>query len=136
MTVVVHPVGTILFVVNVLDPNGVNPKNRRVVLIRNYCDGDEFAYGVAITGEFDYPLTEDQIELPFQRPGGTRCGTGLTKESVAKCDWIVEADAADLRKRVGHLPPNYLNPVLARVSVHLAPPPAPAPQPPASPPTT
>ena len=63
--------GTIVLVLNVPDQAGRNPKDRPVVLIRDFCDDDEFAFGVAITGEFDFPLPNTSIALSFNQDGNS-----------------------------------------------------------------
>ena len=57
--------GTVVICSQVPDPNGVNPKNRPIVLVRDFDDTEPHAYGVAITGEFDYPLPASSIFAPY-----------------------------------------------------------------------
>ena len=106
--------GTIVLVLNVPDQAGRNPKDRPVVLIRDFCEDDEFAFGVAITGEFDFPLPNTSIALSFNRDG--KCKTGLRKESVAVCSWIVQVHPNDISHRMGFTPPIPLAAILAAVS--------------------
>ena len=119
-----YPRGTILLVSQVPDKNGVNPKDRFVVLIRDFDDADTLAYGVAVTGTFNLPLPATSVRLPYQRQG--RCKTGLNKDSIADCTWIVVAASQDLGKRNGITPPIQLLTILQQVQNHLPPPPPPA----------
>jgi hypothetical protein len=50
------PLGNILFIRQVPDKQGGNHKDRFVVLVRDYNDGDADIAGVAITGSFKLPL--------------------------------------------------------------------------------
>ncbi len=112
--------GAIVCARNVLDPNGKNPKNRFVVLIRDHSEGDETLFGVAITSSFTYPLSEVMVNLPFSRNPKGRCKTGLSKDSVAVCDWIVGFTDDDLLEEIGFTPPTELEEILSRVEEHLA----------------
>ena len=122
-----YPRGTILLISQVPDKNGVNPKDRFVVLVRDFDDADALAYGVAVTGTFNYPLPPTSISLPYHRQG--RCITGLTKDSVADCTWVVVAAPPDFIKRNGMTPPIPLLTILREVQARL---PAPPQTPPAS----
>jgi mRNA-degrading endonuclease toxin of MazEF toxin-antitoxin module len=127
--------GTIVIVSQVPDQNGVNPKDRPVVIVRDYDATDRVAFGVAVTGEYDHPLPGTSILLPYHRQG--RCKTGLKKPSVAACTWIVVAASADILDQIGFTPAVELAAILQQVQAHLPTvssqaPPSP---PPASPPT-
>ena len=119
-----YPRETILLISQIPDKNGVNPKDRFVVLVRDFHDADVLAYGVAVTGTFHYPLPATSVSLPYHRQG--RCVTGLTKDSVADCTWVVVAAPADFLKRNGMTPPIPLVSILREVQAHLPPPPPPA----------
>ncbi len=82
-----HLRGTVILVVQVPDKNGVNPKDRFVVLVRDFDDADPLVYGVAVTGTFAFPLPPTSVRLPYHRQG--RCKTGLTQDCIADCTWIV-----------------------------------------------
>jgi hypothetical protein len=126
-----YPRGTIILVSQVADPNGVNPKDRPVVLVRDFDDQDPVAYGLAVTGTFTHPAPPTSVVLPYHRQG--RCATGLTKQCIADCTWVVVAAAQDVIKRLGVTPPIQLLTVLKEVQAHL--PPAPLPPPPTTPST-
>jgi hypothetical protein len=117
--------GTILLVSQVPDKNGVNPKDRFVGLVRDFDDTDTLAYGVAVTGTFTLPLAATSVRLPFHRQ--SRCKTGLNKDSVADCTWVVVATPRDFMKRNGVTPPTELLTILRQVQNYLPlPPPPPA----------
>ena len=109
--------GAIVYVRRVLDPAGKNPKDRRVVLVADFDDADPFAYAVAITGEFTVPLRPDLVRLSFHRPGN--CGSSLTKESVAVCDWFVVAASQDVQEKTGFVTNKQLVEILNRVESRL-----------------
>jgi hypothetical protein len=114
-----YPRGTILLVSQVPDPNGVNPKDRFIVLVRDFDDADLLGYGVAVTGKFNHPLPATSVRLPYHRQG--RSITGLTKDSVADCTWVVVAAPQDFIKRNGMTPPIQLATILQQVQAHLPP---------------
>ncbi len=114
-----YPRGTVLLASQVPDQNGVNPKNRFVVLVRDFDDTDALAYGVAVTGTFTLPLPATSVRLPFHRQG--RCKTGLTKDCVADCTWVVVAAPQDFLKRSGVTPPIPLATILQQVQQYLPP---------------
>jgi hypothetical protein len=117
--------GTILLVAQVPDKNGVNPKDRPVVLVRDFDDTDALVYGVAVTSTFTLPLPATSVPLPFHRQG--RCKTGLTKDCVADCTWVVVATPQEVLKRDGFTPPLELATILQQVQQRLPPPPPAAP---------
>jgi hypothetical protein len=123
-----YPRGTVIVVSQVPDKNGVNPKDRFVVLVEDFDDTDQFAYGVAVTGTFKLPLPTTSIQLPYHRQG--RCKTGLNKDSIADCTWIVVATPQDIIKRNGITPPAKLLTILQEVKNYLSSPPPAPPAPP------
>ena len=111
--------GTILCISQVLDPNKANPKDRYVVLLVDLDSEDPLLFGAAITGSFTFPLPATSIRLPF-RKGGNTCRTGLTKDCIADCTWIVQATPADILGRIGFTPAKELLAVMQQVSAYLA----------------
>ena len=111
--------GTVVLFSQVRDRNGVNPKDRPVVLVRDFDDAEAFAFGVAVTGEFDYPLPATSILLPYSRTG--KCKTGLTKESVAVCNWVASATKDEILARIGFVPSVQLVAILQQVTALLPP---------------
>jgi len=87
----------------VLDLQGRNPKVRPLVIVTPTAEIPQATHivAVAITGEFRDPLADDEVELPYD-PGG-RAGSGLRKQSVAKCGWQRRLAIKDIIERKGYL---------------------------------
>ena len=117
---IVHHRGAIILASQVPDQNGVNPKDRPVLLLIDFEDTHADAYGVAISHTFPHPPPATSIVLPYQRQGN--CQTGLSSPSVAVCDWPVIVGKADVIRQMGKCPPLPLNAVLAQLP-KLQPPP-------------
>jgi hypothetical protein len=102
----------------VLDPNGQNPKTRRVVVLtpdRELAAG--FPIVVAgVTGTLPDPLTADYVRLPYKNPPGRHPKTGLTKEAAVLCTWVVAITPNDVRGRSGFVPPAYMAIVHAKTA--------------------
>ena len=113
--------GAILWVSQVPDRNGTNPKDRPVLLLIDFEDTDSDAFGVAISSTFPHPPPATSILLPYQRQGN--CQTGLTSPSVGVCDWPVVMGKADIIGKLGVCPPVQLAAVLAQLP-KIQPPPA------------
>jgi len=100
--------GDVIFADAVLDPNGRNPKTRRVVVLT---PDAELASGfpivaAAITGSIPTPLTADYVLLPYKNPPGSRHPrTGLTKRAAVLCTWIIKITSEDVAGRSGFVPP-------------------------------
>jgi len=95
---IAHLAGTVFRIDGVLDPDGRNPKDRPVVLVTDFHDDHIFGLGVCITGEFSLPLPNHWIKLAFS---SGHCTTGLTKPSVAKCEWKIEFCKEDILEVIG-----------------------------------
>ncbi len=94
----------------VLDPNGQNPKTRRVVVLT---PDDELAAGspivvAGVTGSLPNPLTADFVMLPYRNPPGRHPKTGLTKAAAVHCSWVVPITPNDIKGRSGFVPPAYM----------------------------
>ena len=100
----------------VSDTRGGNPKPRPLVVTSTNSEMDKtgVAFAVAITGEFDDPLLDDEILLPFDLRH--KCRTGLTKKSVAKCTWQRQVPLSDVIEIKGHVPTAELELILGRVA--------------------
>ncbi len=94
----------------VLDPNGKNPKTRRVVVLTpDSALATGFPIVVAgVTSTLPDPLTSDYVKLPYKNPPGRHPKTGLTKAAAVLCTWIVEISRGDIRGRSGFVPPAYM----------------------------
>jgi hypothetical protein len=98
----------IIFVTDVLDPNGQNPKPRRVVVLT---PDAALAAGFPIvaapvTSQVPPVPTADHVLLPFKNPPGTRHpATGLTRRAGIVRTWLVIVDPQDITGRSGYVPP-------------------------------
>jgi mRNA-degrading endonuclease toxin of MazEF toxin-antitoxin module len=98
--------GDIVIVIDLLDPQGRNPKNRPCVLVSTpdrIVAGGPFEV-VAITTLVPDPLPFDHVALPWQPQGQTRSKTGLDKPNAAVCSWLVEIEAARAVRKIGSIP--------------------------------
>jgi hypothetical protein len=94
----------------ILDPNGQNPKTRRVVVLT---PDMELAAGfpivvAGVTGTLPNPLTADLVKLPYKNPSGRHPKTGLTKEAAVLCNWLVSITRKYIRGRSGFVPPAHM----------------------------
>jgi len=106
------PLGNIVLVRQVPDKQGGNLKDRFVVLVKDYKDGDAEILGVAITGSFNLPLPSTSVKMPFRKDGN--CKTRLNKPCIADCTWRVVATP-------GFTPPIELAKILQEVQNQLPP---------------
>jgi hypothetical protein len=113
------PLGNIVLVRQVPDKQGGNHKDRFVVLVNDYKDGDAEIFGVAITGSFNLPLPSTSVKLPSRKDGN--CKTRLNKPCIADCTWRVIATPGDIIKRQGFTPPIELAKILQEVQNQLPP---------------
>lgn len=70
----------------------------------------------AVTGTLPNPLTADYVTLPYKNPPGRHPKTGLTKEPVVLCTWIVAITANDIKGRSGFVPPAQMAIVHAKTA--------------------
>jgi hypothetical protein len=110
----------IVFVADVLDPQGQNPKTRRVVVLT---PDAELAAGYPIVAA---PVTTqippapgpDDVLLPFRNPPGTRHpATGLTRRAGIVSTWLVVVDPANIAGRSGYVPPVNMKVVHTKTEV-------------------
>lgn len=113
------PLGNIVLVRQVPDKQGSNHKDRFVVLVRDYNDGDADILGVAITGSFNLPLPSTSVKMTHRKDGN--CKTRLNKPCIADCTWRVVATPGDIIKRQGFTPPIELAKILQEVQNQLPP---------------
>jgi hypothetical protein len=100
--------GDIVIVVDLLDPQGRNPKDRACVLVSS---AEKIAAGgpldvVAITTLLPDPLPFDHVPLPWH--AGRHPRTGLNKRNAAVCSWLVEVEATRIVRTIGHAPGKHL----------------------------
>jgi mRNA-degrading endonuclease toxin of MazEF toxin-antitoxin module len=110
----------IIFVRDVLDPNGQNPKQRRVVVLT---PDTALAVGspivaAPVTSQIPPAPTADHVLLPFKNPPGTRHpATGLTKRAGIVRTWLVVVDPQDiLPGRSGYVPPTNMRVVHSKTA--------------------
>lgn len=89
-----------IVLVEMLDPQGHNPKVRRAVVLttNRQLEQSEPIVVAGITGTLQPPLGPEFVELPWQNPRHPK--TGLTKRCAVMCSWIAVVDpAAIIRSR-------------------------------------
>jgi mRNA-degrading endonuclease toxin of MazEF toxin-antitoxin module len=97
----------IIFVDGVLDPDGRNPKHRRVVVLT---PDTALAAGfpvvaAPVTSRVPPAPTADHVLLPFKNPPGTRHpATGLTRRAAIVRTWLVTVDPQNITGRSGYVP--------------------------------
>jgi hypothetical protein len=102
----------------VLDPNGQNPKTRRVVVLT---PDTELATGfpvvvAGVTGTLPSTRTAEYVKLPYKNPPGRHPKTGLTKEAAVLCTWVVSITQNDVKGRSGFVPPAHMAMVWAKTA--------------------
>jgi len=99
-----------IVLVEVLDPQGRNPKIRPLIIINN---PKEIVIGVAVTSKVPTPLEPSHVELPYDTQGKVK--TKLTKKSIAECKWLVEFQAESVVEVKGFVPNRILLEILEKV---------------------
>jgi len=103
-----------------LDPNGQNPKHRRVVVLTpNVALAGGFPIVAApVTSQVPPVLTADYVLLPFKNPPGTRHpATGLTKRAGIVRTWLVVVDPQYITGRSGYVPSPNMSVVHSKTAV-------------------
>jgi mRNA-degrading endonuclease toxin of MazEF toxin-antitoxin module len=115
--------------VELLDPQGRNPKVRPAVIVtatRDILpDGDVVV--AAVTTQLDTAPTEVCVELPWQRGGHPR--TKLNSRNVVVCTWLVTIPVNEIRGTAGVAPIGQMNRILdivRQLNATASPPPPPA----------
>lgn len=109
--------GDVLFVRGVLDPNGQNPKQRRVVILtpNDALDAGFPVVAAPVTSQVPPIPGPDHVVLPFKNPPGTRHpATGLTRRAALVASWLVVVDRNDITGRSGYVPTRTMAVVHAR----------------------
>lgn len=108
--------------VEMLDPQGRNPKSRPAVVIT--ATRDIHAEGevtlVAISSRLDAAAPEHQVELPWHAQGHTP--TKLTKPSVAVCTWLITVPVGSIapENHGGMVPGAKVIPIVQKVHALFA----------------
>jgi len=105
--------------VRIADQTGRNPKCRPAVIVTrtNEITPHGQIVVVAATGVFRRPLPENTISLPWAHGGHQT--TGLKKECVAICDWLVTVNVDDIDSVGGRLPPSTLRSIIENLPRQL-----------------
>lgn len=101
--------------VELLDPQGRNPKCRPAVIItatEEIKPGESFVV-VGISTELAQSLPQDHVELPWDRKKHPK--TGLKERCAAVCSWLKEIHAADIQEYAGVVPGKRLVEILQKV---------------------
>lgn len=95
---------------SVTDPNGCNPKTRRVVVLTPdvALEGGYPIVVAGVTATLPSPLTADYVLLPYKNPPGRHPKTGMTKKAAVLCAWISKITEKDIQGRSGFVPPAYM----------------------------
>lgn len=106
--------GSIVWVA-IADPAGKNPKCRPGVVVTPTHEivADQTIVIVAATSTFKKPLPQNVVPIPWYRGGHPV--TGLFRETVAVCDWLVEVFQSDVVRIGGVCPPTTLSQILSRL---------------------
>jgi mRNA-degrading endonuclease toxin of MazEF toxin-antitoxin module len=101
--------------VEMLDPQGRNPKCRPAVIVTP--DADIRAHGevwvVAISAQLAEAPAEAQVPLPWDRRGHPR--TGLKERCAAVCTWMVKVSVTAIQECAGVVPGRQLLDILTRI---------------------
>jgi mRNA-degrading endonuclease toxin of MazEF toxin-antitoxin module len=101
--------------VELLDPQGRNPKRRPAVVVTPDAeirpDGDIWV--VAISTQFDESPASVQVELPWDRRGHPR--TKLKERCAAVCSWIAKVSVANIQEYAGIVPGRQLLDIQTRI---------------------
>jgi hypothetical protein len=92
------------------DPNGMNAKVRRVVVLTPDV-ALEAGYPLVVAGvtaALPDPLTSDHVVLPWKNPPGRHPKTGMTKRAAVLCTWLVQISRNDIQGHSGFVPPGYM----------------------------
>jgi len=102
--------------VEVLDPQGRNPKVRPAVIITpdEAISPDGEVDVVAITIQLDQAPEDDQVKLRYDPPGVGR--TQLRQECADVCTWRVRVRIADIRGFLGVVPGRQMLALNAKIA--------------------
>lgn len=94
----------------VLDPNETNLKVRPLVVVESPKE-DRFA---AVTTSIETFDEQTCVRLPWHRDGHPR--TKLRSKCIARCDWVVRLNVADISRIGGTVPELILKAIFDRLS--------------------
>jgi mRNA-degrading endonuclease toxin of MazEF toxin-antitoxin module len=101
--------------VELLDPQGHNPKRRPAVVISPDADihDDGEVWVVAISSQLGESPAEQQVALPWHPRGHPR--TGLKERCAAVCTWLVRVPVASIQSLGGVVPGRQLLDIQTRI---------------------
>lgn len=101
--------------IEVLDPNGQNPKTRPLVVITATSEiaSKAVVAAVAVSTKISRPAVADEVPLPWS-PSQDPI-TGLYAECVAKCRWVVPVDKSKITKYRGPIDSK----LIARIKIQV-----------------
>ena len=105
--------GSIVFVNDLLDRNGVNPKNRRCVVIASDATAGGTVDVVPIYGLRPGPIPADYVPLPWRFPPHPI--TGLIKPSGADCGDFLSVAISRTRDARAKVPPAKMLEIAAKL---------------------
>lgn len=102
--------------VELLDPQGRNPKVRPAVVLTPTVDIDPTGevQVVAITGETTASPAEECVALPWLASGHPK--TGLNKPSVAVISWVARVPVSAIQSVRGNIPGPKMLDILERIA--------------------
>src|SRR5688572_13377727 len=104
----------------VADQAGRDEKRRPVVIIGPYersQDGEEQYLCVAITSTFDRRRFDDKSMVLLPWSHDKRARSGLDRECVAKCDWLIVIRHSQIESTLGYVGDERLIAILERLSL-------------------
>ena len=98
--------------VELLDPQGRNPKVRPAVILTatHEIRADGEVVVAAVTTQLDMAPADVCVELPWQRGGHPR--TKLNSRNVTVCTWLVTIPVNEIRGTAGVVPLAHMNRIL------------------------
>ena len=108
--------GQVVVVTDMLDPNGVNPKDRPAVVVS---PSDELDAGrpvivAAISTLRPGLVPEDHVPLPWHPHGHAR--TGLKTNCAVVCRWLEKVEPSRIARVIGIVPGRRLEEVAATLA--------------------
>jgi mRNA-degrading endonuclease toxin of MazEF toxin-antitoxin module len=103
--------------VELLDPQGRNPKCRPAVIVTPDADirSDGDVWVVAISTQLTEAPAEVQVELPWDVRGHPR--TGLKERCAAVCSWMKKVNVSSIKASAGIVPGRQLLDILTRIKL-------------------
>lgn len=101
--------------VELLDPQGRNPKCRPAVIVSPDADirADSEVWVVGVSTQRNEAPAEVQVELPWDLRKHPR--TGLRERCATVCTWMVKVKVASIQEYAGVVPGRQLLEILARI---------------------